>query len=375
MTKVTFENATIRDVIGKAARIAPNKRGDAFDKAAGILVQIDPTSSHVIVKSTNLDVFYMEIVDTVSIEADGSVNWLLPSSLLDGVCSKLPVASGANVTFESNPQKDGRRLKIAHSRMRATLHLMDPTYYPEWGAFSPEDLSVVENLGARLNQVMWAASKSGVPPITGINLDGRVACATDKYRIAITPCEIPNLYESLTIPAASLVPVMKNLGEVRIGQEQGTLLLMPDDTTQIKTVIYAQEYPKIQTVIKRDESHVVAVTKDHLLDMVDQAMVIGAGDRNPMLKMIIGLEELAVMMEDQEMGLLGNVLELPGQCTHDRAYIGFTPDNLVGALRNAPNDEVHLWYTPEKVMKPVRIDGGSGYESLIMPRNLNRSSE
>lgn len=369
MTKVTFENATIRDAIGKAARIAPTK-GSAFDKAAGIHITVDAQNNEVILRSTNVEVFYMEIVDAISIEGD-SVVWLIPSSLLDGVCSKLPVSSGSHVTFES----DGAQLKIAQKRMRATMRLMDPTWYPKWDAFDPADLTPVSDFGGRLQQVQWASSKTGTPPLTGINLNGTHAGATDSFRVAITPCEVPQLFEPVTIPAATFTPLMKTLGEVRIGRTDNQLLVMPDETTQIRAVIYDAKYPNLSAVWKRDESHAVLVNREHLLEMIEQAMVIGARDRSPMLKLIFGQEELAVLMEDQELGLLGNVLELAGQATHDRFYIGMTPDNIINAMKASPNTDVTLYYTPGMPMKPIRLDGGSGYEVLIMPRNLEKSAE
>lgn len=369
MTKVTFENATIRDVIGKASRIAPTK-GSAFDKAAGIVIDVDADQNEVTVRSTNTEVFYMEITDAVEIEGASCV-WRIPSGLLDGICSKLPITSGATVVFDG----DGPTLKIATGRMRANLRLMDPNYYPEWKPFDPSSLSGVSDFGGRLQQVQWAASKTGTAPLTGIHLNGEVAGATDSYRVAITPCDIPQLYEPVTIPAATFTPLMKSLGEVRIGQEDGQLLVMPDDSTQIRAVIYPQKYPNLPKFIKRDESHACFLKKDHLLEMIEQAMVIGARDRTPLLKAIIGMEEFAVLMEDQEMGLLGNVIEIGGQATHDRHYIGFTPDNLTAALRAAPNEDVTFYYVVGSPMKPVRIDGGSGYEVLIMPRNLERSAD
>lgn len=369
MTKVTFENATIRDAIGKAARIAPTK-GSAFDQAAGIHMEVDAENQEVIVRANNTEVFYMEIVDVVGIEGESCV-WLLPSSLLDGICSKLPIASGANVDFEAH----GAMLRIKQKRMVANLRLQDPTYYTMWEAFDPADLSPVSDFGARLQQVQWAASKNGTPPLTGINLNGTHAGATDSFRVAITPCDVPQLYEPVTIPAATFTPLMKTLGEVRIGRTENQLLVMPDETTQVRATIYAAAYPNISKVWTRAETHCVLINRDHLLEMIEQAMVMGQRDRTPILKMILGMEEIALLMEDQELGLLGNVLEVPGQCVHDRMYIGMTPDNITQALRACPNSDVTIWYTEGMPKKPLRLDGGSGYEVLIMPRNLEKSAE
>jgi DNA polymerase III sliding clamp (beta) subunit (PCNA family) len=370
VTKVTFENATIRDVIRKAGRIAPTK-GSSFDRAAGIVIVVDADTDQVTVKSTNIEVYYMEIVDAVSIEGP-SVTWRIPSSLLDGVCNKLPITSGAMITFDDSTASE---ILLSTGRMRARIRLIDATYYPRWDPFDPSQLSKVSDFGARLQQVQWAASKSQLPPITGINLNGTHAGATDRFRLAITPCEIPQLVEPITIPATTFTPMMKTLGEVMIGQEEGQILVMPDESTQIRAVIYAEKYPPIGTMFRRNESHAVILKKEYLLDMIDQAMVFGARDRSPLLKIILGQQELAVLIEDQEMGLLGNVMDLAGQADHARHLIGMTPDNLADALRAAPNPDVSIYYILDQPRTPLRIDGGSGYEVLLMPRSLEKSTE
>lgn len=369
MTKVTFENATIRDVIGKAARVAPAK-GAAFDKASGIVIDVNASTGEITVRSTNLDVYYTEITDAISVEGD-SVSWRVLSNFIDGICSKLPITSGSTVTFDDS---NGNQLKIATGRMRATLGLLSMEYYPNWDTFDPELLSPVSNFAGRLQQVQWAASKTGTPPLTGIHLNGTHAVATDRFRIALTPCEIPQLLEPVTIPASIFTPLMKNLGEVKIGQDGSNLLVMPDNSTQIRAVIFDGNYPNIPRSFKRDETDAMMLKKSALLEIIERAEVMGQQERNPLLKMIVGLGEVAVLMEDQEIGLLGDVLELPGQAPHDRHYIGFTPNNLKQGLQAAPNEDISFYYHYGMPMKPVRLDGGSGYEVLIMPRNLERSN-
>lgn len=370
MTKVVFENATIRDVIGKAARVAPTK-GTAFDKANGIVMEVDPQNNQIVVRATNTEIFYMEIADAVSIEGDPKV-WRIPSVVVDGVCNKLTIQSGKTVEFDDS---DSNVLVLKSGRMVAKMRLMDPTYFPQWEAFDPSILSPVDNFAARIQQVQWAASKNGNPPVTGVHLDGERMSATDQFRAAITPCVIEHLVEPVTIPASIFAPLMKHLGEVKLGQEEGMLLIMPDDSTQIKTVVYPDKFPKVEKAMKRDETQAVITKKAYLIEMIERAMVMGQRDRTPVLKMIFGWSELAVMMEDQEIGLLGDVVDIPNQAQHERHTIGITPDTLTAALQSAPNEDVTIYYHFGKPMKPVRLDGGSGYEVLIMPRNLEKSAD
>lgn len=370
MTKVVFENATIRDVISKAGRIAPTK-GSAFDSAAGIMVEVNAEEQQVVVKATDTLIYYMEVADFVSIEGP-SVKWRIPSLVIDGICSKLPIQSGKAVTFDD---EGSTTLKITSGRMRANVRTIDPQYYPDWDAFDDAELETVPNFGASIQMVQWAASKSGEPPLTGVHLDGEICIATDRFRIAMGPCKASPIYKPVTVPAGIFTPLMKTLGDVRLGIADNMLLVQPDEAIQIRAVIYANEYPKVTAVVKRAEPVGATFRKAGLLEIIDRAMVFAQRDRMPLLKMFIGLEEIAVMMSDKEMGLLGDVIEIPGHAQHDRVLICFTPDNLTGAINNAPNDEITFWYDPAYPLKPIRIDGGSGYEAIVMPRKEHSEGE
>lgn len=371
MTKVTFENATIRDVIGKAARVAPTK-GKAVDAASGILVEVDADKGEIIVKSTNTEIYYMEIVDSLSIEG-ASRRWRIPSTVIDGICSKLPISSGKSVTWDDN---DSNEMLVSSGRMRARVRLMDPQYFPTWGAFDPSELETVPDFGARIQMVQWAASRNGEPPLTGVHLDGEMVCATDHFKIAMAPCKASPIYKPVTIPAGILTPLMKTLGDVRIGMGEGQLYIMPDDSTQIRTVIFGNEYPNVMRVMdQRNEDASVTFKRQSLLEIIDRAMVMGQRERVPILKMIVGEEEIAVMMQDKEIGLLGDVIETPGYAQHDRQTICFTPGNLTAGLEAGPNEEMTMHYRLNMPMKPVRLDGGSGYEVMVMPRKEQSEGE
>lgn len=362
MTAVTFENGTIRDVISKASKVAPTK-GSAFDKASGILVVVDAENKQVLIKATNIEVFYMEIADYVSLEGDSKI-WRLPSGILDGITSKLPLGSGKSVTFDDS---SGRML-ISSGRMRAHINLMDPSYFPNWEPFDAADLEEVSGFGARMEMVQWAAADQGEPPMTGVHFNGTHVIATDRFKIAVAPCDAPPIYKPVTIPAGIFTPLMKSLGDVAIGITDGELLLMPDDSTQIRAVIYGHEYPPAEKMLKRNEPNSITFKRSSLTECIERAMVMGQRDRTPLLKIIIGEEEIATFMNDAEVGLLGDVVETPGYAQHSRVTIGFTPQNLTRALAASPNEQVTLHYWADNGAKPVRLDGGSGYEVLIMPR-------
>lgn len=368
MTKVVFETATIADAIKKAARIAPAK-GKAFDKAAGILLEINPgTEAPVVIRATNLDLFSMEWVDAV--EATGpSVTWRLPSQLLQQVIGSLPIGSGSQVTFEEKEERGRTHVLVTHRRTRAKFNMMRTEDYPTWSVFDPDQLYPCEDMGGRIDQVEWAAAKSdNLPVLSGIYFDGNQCLATDRYKLAAAELKIPDLQHPVAVPAGLLGQILKQTGEVMVGIDGEQFLIMPDEHTQIRCVLYGQDYPNTSKIMGRDKPNLLMVKKAPLLEVISRANAFTGSDRFPCLRVYIGKEEIAVMMQNDEIGLLGDVVEVPGHAAHERFEIKFTPKNLVDAIAKAPNDEIAIGYDISKPKAIVYINGGSGYEAWVAPR-------
>lgn len=361
MTKVVFETATFADAIKKADKIAP-KKGQAFDKAAGIVIEVDPNGPElVIVRATNLDVYSMEWVNILEWEGDAKV-WRLPA-LFAQVIASLPIGSGKTITLED----DGRQIHMSSGRTKARFYPLDASYFPEWEAFDPDSMFPVTDLGGRMTQVEWAVSKSEIP-ITGVYLDGQYAIATDRYRLAAVPLSIPDLETPITIPAGLLGQALKQTGDVQIGVRNGMLQVMPDESTQLKCVIFTEKFPSLSNVMAYEFDTVLKVNKTPLLEIMQRATNFATGDRIPSLKVFIGKEELAVMMNNEEIGLLGDVIDCAGYAQHPRIEVKFTPKNIMDAISQAPNEEIEIHYTLNKAVKLVHIDGGSGYRAWVVPR-------
>lgn len=370
MTKVVFETATIADAIRKADRIAPGK-GKAFDKAAGIVIEVDPNNEPaVIVRATNLDIYSMEWVDTLSVEGEAR-KWRLPSGLLAQLMGSLPIGSGTTVTLAEVKDKKGHEvLQITTSgRTKVVFNMMRVEEYPHWSAFDPDNLYRADDLGGRLGLVEWAAAKSdNIVVLAGVHFDGERVMATDRYKFACTTMPIAQLDFPVTVPSGILGQVLKKTGEVSIGIEGGQLLIMPDEHTQIRTVLYGDEYPNVKRIMDREKPNTLKVRKAPMLDVIARASNFSGADRFPTLRVFIGQEEIAVMMTNEEIGLLGDVVEVAGQATHKRFEMKFNPDSLRDAITNSPSDEIEIGYDIEKPKGTLYVNGGSGYESWVMPR-------
>lgn len=364
MTSITFETAAIADAIKKAGLVAPT-RGEAFDKANGIVLDIFPTADiQCVVRATNLAVFTAEGVN--AIQASGNeVRWRLAANIIKGVMESLPIGSGKNVTFE----QAGSEVKISSGRMKASMRLIDPTMYPDWDTFEADGMSQVAGLGGKLGLIEWAVLESPTPPLCGVYLDGQWAIATDGYRMVRVPCEV-DLKHPITIPTGILSGVLRPLSDVSLAVRETMLEILVAELHQVQTIVYGVEYPAAQILkIMASEYEVeIEVSKQDLLAMINLALSFTGHERNPTLKMIFGRGEIAAMLTNAEVGFLGDVLEVPGQASHNRFTMSFTPKNLTDALGKAPGSKVKLAYDPESTRKPFRISDGSGYSVWIQPR-------
>lgn len=368
MTKVVFETATIADSLRKAERVAPSK-GQAFDKAAGIVLEIHPGTDYpVIIRATNLDVYYMEWVDCISAEGPTTV-WRVPSKLVAGAVGSLPIGTGKTVTFEEKIESNGvaKHLAITSGRTKAKLNLIDPEYYPVWEPFDPDLLTQVPDLGGKIGLVEWATAKNDFSFFSGVHLDGDQIVATDKHTLARVSLKMGLLDRPVTIPAGVLTTVLKQTGDVGVATSEHQLYIMPDEHTQLRTVIFAGDYPKTTKITRTEWPDTITLRKSELLEIINRAVLFNMS-RIPKIRLFIGKEEIAVMMQDADIGMLGDVIEVPGQALHARGELKFNPNNLKKALESAPNEEVTLGYDFEKLgVGAVYVNGGSGYEVWVMP--------
>lgn len=371
MTTITFETASIADAVKKAGHVAP-ERGKAFDQAAGLLFKLTPqdTSSEFCVKATNHQVWYTEWVKPNSIVGK-AVTWRLPSSLMVSVLSSLPIGTGRTVTMSDEGKNlgDGRVL-MTSGRMKAKINTLDLDAYADWEPFDTDNMIEVKDLGERFNQVEWAADKNGAIPFTGIHIDGKNLICTDRVVLAKYPLEIPGLDEPLTIPAKMLTGVISRMGPIKIASSGTNLHISPDEYIQITCLVYGQKFPSTKGIMKRDHEDSISFLKAELVSCINRAVTFTGSDRAPILKLFIGREEISVLMANEEEGLLGDVVEVPGQAQHKLVCLMITPQNILHVLSNAPSDKVTIHYNsdPEKSNRVVWVEDGSGYEAWVATR-------
>lgn len=366
-SSITFETSTFADVIRKAVKIAPS-RGAAFDKAAGIVLEFDPAAPIplAVVRVTNLDIFSIEWVNVHSWSGEPA-RWRLPSALLGEIMRSLPIGSGKTVTLESEMSGHGYVVHIESDRTKAKLYPIDISYYPEWDVFDPDEMFPAQDLGGRIAQVEWAASSSD-PRLAGVYLDGEFAVATDSFRLACVPLSIPDLPRPVIVPSGLLGQTLRETGEIQIRVTGNMVFIMPDEHTQMKTVILDVKYPPVERILNYEFDSEIEVSRDAVLERLQRVNAFAMGERGVAVQVYLGKEELAFYMANEQIGTIGDVLEVPGYCDHDRFLMRFTPKNLIDGLSKCPNDKITLRYKVNQAQAFLGIDGGSGYRAWIAPR-------
>lgn len=361
MTSIVCETATLADAIMKAARVAPNK-GAAFDKASGILMEVRPSRpSPLYVKSTDLEVTYLQRVSVLSSEGD-DVNWRIPSQLVSGIMSSLPLGSGQQVTMRD----EGNDVIIESGSSVAHLRTYAAEYFPTITPFTPADMAEVEDLPRRLAQVAWATDPAA-SVLAGVNIDGTFLSGCDRYVLAQVPCVVP-VNRPITVPLSAVAGLLKNVGSVALRATDDRLQLMPDEDTQIACTILREEYPKVNG-IKRDQFGCeFTAPRERVVDVLNRMMVLGRGERYMFLNVSVGAGEIALAMTVEDTGHMQDAITVAGGIGPDDEPYEFTvaPDKLSHALNASARADIKFRCGPN-ASTVFQVTDDAGLEVWISP--------
>lgn len=358
--RVIFEVTTLADAVSKANRVAPTK-GAAFDRASGIVIDIDPYRAEpVIVMATDLDVTLRMSVSAVSV-GDEAVVWRVPNKLMHGLLASLPVNTGAQIELLDTGDSN---LYMKCGKTKGKLRLIAGDSYPNIEEFPATDMAIAPGLAARLSQVAWATDKRGTGVLSGVHIDGEYLYACNRASAAIVPCAV-TLTAPVTAPLTEISQIIRNTGEVSIKATDTKLQLMPDPYTQATCVLFAEAYPNITTLLsKAPLEHEMTMACDPVLAMIDRTLVLMKEERLPATNIEIGDGYLKMSMST-DAGLVVDELEIVGGTT-EPLKVSFSPDQLRAALLASGRPNVTVQYGPTP-KDPFLISDDSGFRALMMP--------
>lgn len=359
--KAKFYVATLAAAVERAARLAPNK-GVAYDKAAGIVLEVDPDNKSACLRSTDLEVYYREEVRDVVDYGDEYVAWRLPSNLFSGIIGGLPLDK--EVTIKDDGE---RQVRIFCGKKRAKLRTLPADTYPMWDRVEPDGLKEVIGFSQRVAQVAWCTDKESAP-FAGVNVDGKYLNATDRYRLARVPCDVP-LEKRVTVAMTGLAPILRNLpGEVSLAATETHLLIRVGDEIEAMCILYAKEYPDLSKALREDFSLDVKVHRETLLDAIQSMLVLVKNERYPRMHFDFEENAIAIFMTVPETGDMTDVVE--AEFTEEDGAsstfsIEFTPTYVLKALEAGTGEFVTWSMGPDK-RHMTRIKD-KDYVAYIMP--------
>lgn len=375
MTTVTFETAVFIEAVRRAASLAPTK-GAAFDKAAGIIIEIIPDDGDAVFRCTDQQTFVTRWVKALSIESsEPETTWRVPSGPFSGVAEKLRPTGNVSLT------QTGKTLTLIAGRTKAEFSLMDSSGYPKWDVFEEENLATVENLGVALRAVSWAKADGGDGVMDGVHLSGEYAIATNRYRVCRYPLMIKDMPEGgITLSAPSVKTLSEFKGDVKFGTNGHQAFFMPDDDTQVRVVLYGEPFPFPKRVYELEYTDQIVVQPSELMRMIGLTDVISQSDRSiPSLRFWIGKGTIAALARSDEIGAIRDIIDIPGQANHDRVEIKINPKYLALALDNGEGTSVTLRYnsgikyinlgekSPDRIRCVLRFDKLNGYNAWVIP--------
>lgn len=362
----TFDTGAIAGAIARAARIAPTK-GAQFDKAAGILLSLrveDASAPPVmVVRATNLDTTFHEVLPVVDTDFTENMTWRVSANLTNGILSGFQPGTTTSIV----PQDDGR-LELRSGKAKAKINTITGPF-PNWPEFdNTDDFTLVKEFATKVAQVSWACDAE-LAPISGVHIDGKRLVATDRYKLAIVPCEVPlgEDVAGITVPLNILAPIMKMNTDASLRAQERRLLMKPNDATEITSVIYDAEYPPLDRVTGTVYDAAVTVDKEVLRNAIMRMLILVKSERYPSMTLTIERGKIKIYMNVPDVGDMEDEIEVAGGGDHDAHTILYTPMNFVDGLTNAPGPLVNYEYATDNALLPTKFSV-QDYECWIVPR-------
>ncbi len=339
--KAKFDAAVLVDALNTAAKIAPS-RGAAFDIANGIHLDWSGLGQELVITATDMESTYRTEIQ--------------PKEFENGLLSKneciVPVAL-ANYVSKLDPELpielhvDDQKVLVKQKRSRVKFNVIKNAAWPRVHAQDLSDIAVVDSFGRMIKSVAWASARSGAP-LMGVHIDGEALYATDKKCAARAACKVP-VDEPITVPLRSVSSVFSVDDDIGVKSTKNKLILMPSETVQVTSTIYAQEYLPVQKAFDQAITGVVmSVTIDQGAFTSALGRIIGlyGSDAYPRVKAYLGGSAIKLTADVNELGTVTEIVDVD-EPTRPLKMM-FNPRSLNDMISSAPASTITLGW-PDKV--------------------------
>lgn len=369
--KVTYDARELSRALDLCNRVAPTAKGGAWDKAAGMVMDVEPTGRTTFM-ATDIDTAVHVVIECTSISTppEETVRWRVSSLFLAPFVKKL----AKQVTFEADSRRNAVTLKSGTSKL--LVPLMDATEYPE--LHMPSGTAPVDgaNLVALADRVMWACdtnAKASGGPLSGLHCDGTNVVGLRHEGMGIL--EVPvELTEPITFPAQSLIGLVKGFGDIRISADDRKVFLWLSDTDWVSSSQIIAPYPAYDKLRRSNYAHTVTINRGALVDCLERMSIIAAQDRADMPKVSLTISKTKFHMKLAVKDVGDSEESVAITDGPDESFgIAFSLNFLSDAVRNADGSHFKFsfgWEGDESKgpVSSCRLTDETGWEALLMPR-------
>ena len=361
--KFSSEQGILAEALGALARIA-SSRNAGTPALAGVKLSL--SGDTLTASSTDQDI---ALEFTVSVGGDTDGQGLISARMLNDIVRVMP---SGRVTVEVA----GDNATISAQRSQFTIPTLNAIEFPRTVASTGEPFTISSNVfKAALAQVVQAASndpqKHHLSAVLMTSTDrGIRLVATDGYRLAMRDLDGTSglSQDSFLIPARALNELQRLLDisdeiSIRFNDLDATF---QSPTMSLSTRLINSEYPPYQTIIPKNNSNLVTVNREEILDALRRTRVLATDTTPVRIRMSDEGMRLTVQLTDGST----SVEDLDARFTGEDITVAFNSEYLANGIDACGSEEVTISTSvPNKpaIIQPV---GNDSYLYLLMPQRL-----
>lgn len=366
-SEITFANTTLSEAISRAARIAPTK-GAAFDKAAGIFIDVSPSARKATIRSTNLEVTYRHDITALS-GSGNDVQWRVPSYLIDGLMQSLGQGETDTTTLID---RNDDKIRLKSGRTVTALQLLDVNTFPSEEKIPSFQGIPADELASKVDRVAWAADPKSTK-LSGVMVDGRRIVACNNYSVAVMECVVA-VQQQIVAPLETMRSILRSASDVRMATEGKKLYVSIDETAVCSTTLIQEEYPHIDNLLRTNFLGSMRIHRAMFTDCMARINTIAKQERLPKITLQLDTSGFMKMLTlDVEVTGVARIRDEMDVTTdfEGNFTISFIPAMIEKAIENAQGELVLMEFgvegDPNKVHS-VRISDDKGYQCYVMPK-------
>lgn len=367
--KFTIQCQTLMQLLAAVSKATPSRSEDPI--LMNLLFELKKDMLRI--TATDGQITLRGLAKTDSVESEGKTT--IPAKLLLELVKTLP---SENITFTLQE----KTIDIFWSTGESSIPVMSPESYPEirvpdknseFGFTTTSDILI-----KAIGKTSFAADASDKhPALAGIlfdNVSGQTSLvASDSQKLVVNVIKTENTKKD----SLFTLPLRASLILKSILPKETPVTVIHDDksvrfvfgSTELSCQTIAEKFPAYQTIIPKNNTNVLTLSKDDLL-MVLNRMSIVADKKTPIVKVSITSDK--VQLEAQDLGLSTKGKEtLPCKYDGEDITIGLKTYIISQSIANIETEEISISIENAKRAFLITPSGEGAeeenYKAVVMP--------